>query len=97
MRRGWWCRPCARLAAAENIVAGYRRRIATSDEADDARAEAREAGRLELEMRLAGIEAERTAVRDMLSSGAINDHTARALFTEITLTEALLQGRQERK
>ncbi|ESZ57734.1 Na+/H+ antiporter [Mesorhizobium sp. C120A] len=89
--------PGARLAAAENIVAGYRRRIATSDEADDARAEAREAGRLELEMRLAGIEAERIAVRDMLSSGAINDHTARALFTEITLTEALLQGRQERK
>lgn len=89
--------PGARLAAAENIVAGYRRRIATSDEADDARAEAREAGRLELEMRLAGIEAERTAVRDMFRSGAINDHTARSLFTEITLTEALLQGRQERK
>ena len=89
--------PGARLAAAENIVAGYRRRIATSDEADEARAEAREAGRLELEMRLAGIEAERTAVRDMFRSGEINDHTARALFTEITLTEALLQGRQERK
>jgi uncharacterized protein YndB with AHSA1/START domain len=65
--------------------------------ADDARAEAREAGRLELEMRLAGIEAERIAVRDMFRSGAINDHTARALFTEITLTEALLKGRQERK
>ncbi|CAN7460659.1 hypothetical protein [Mesorhizobium caraganae] len=48
-------------------------------------------------MRLAGIEAERTAVRDMFRSGAINDHTARSLFTEITLTEALLQGRQERK
>ncbi|MER9913200.1 hypothetical protein NKJ71_21480 [Mesorhizobium sp. M0050] len=48
-------------------------------------------------MRPAGIEAERIAVRDMLSSGAINDHTARALSTEITLTEALLQGRQERK
>ena len=48
-------------------------------------------------MRLAGIETERTAVRDMFHSGAINDHTARSLFTEITLTEALLQGRQERK
>ncbi|TRC92236.1 Na+/H+ antiporter [Mesorhizobium sp. WSM4303] len=89
--------PGIRLAAAENIVAGYRRRIATSDEADEARTQAREAGRLELEMRLAGIEAERTAVRDMFRSGAINDHTARALFTEITLTEALLRGRQERK
>jgi len=89
--------PGARLAAADNIVAGYRRRIAASDEADDARAEAREAGRLELEMRLAGIEAERTAVRDMLRSGEINDHAARALFTEITLTEALLKGREERK
>ena len=89
--------PGARLVAAESIVAGYRRRIATSDEADEARAEAREAGRVELEMRLAGIEAERTAVRDMLRRGEINDHTARALFTEITLTEALLRGRQARK
>ena len=89
--------PSARLVAGENIVAGYRRRIATSDEADEARAEAREAGRVELEMRLAGIEAERTAVRAMLQRGEINDHTARALFTEITLTEALLNGRQQRK
>ncbi len=47
-------------------------------------------------MRLAGIEAERT-VRDMFRSGVVNDHTARSLFTEVTLTEALLQGRQERK
>ncbi|UVK44893.1 Na+/H+ antiporter [Mesorhizobium sp. AR07] len=89
--------PGARLAAADNIVAGYRRRIAASDEADEARAEAREAGRLELEMRLAGIEAERTAVRDMFRSGQINDHTSQALFTEITLTEALLKGRKARK
>ena len=89
--------PGARLAAADNIVAGYRRRIAASDEADEARAKAREAGRLELELRLAGIEAERGAVRAMLRSGQINDHAARALFTEITLTEALLKGRQDRK
>ncbi|MFD1982676.1 Na+/H+ antiporter [Mesorhizobium newzealandense] len=89
--------PGARLAAADNIVAGYRRRIAASDEADEARAAAREAGRLELELRLAGIEAERRAVRAMLRSGEINDHAARALFTEITLTEALLKGRQARK
>ncbi|CAN7535555.1 Na+/H+ antiporter [Mesorhizobium amorphae] len=87
----------ARLAVADSIVAGYRRRIAASDEADEARAEAREAGRLELELRFAAIEAERTAVRAMLRSGEINDHTAQALFAEITLTEALLKGRQERK
>ncbi|GLS40609.1 Na+/H+ antiporter [Mesorhizobium tianshanense] len=87
----------ARLAIADSIVAGYRRRIAASDEADEARAEAREAGRLELELRLAGIEAERTAVRAMFRSREINDHTMRALFTEITLTEALLKGRQARK
>ncbi|RUU23912.1 Na+/H+ antiporter, partial [Mesorhizobium sp. M6A.T.Ca.TU.002.02.2.1] len=60
--------PGARLAAADSIVAGYRRRIAASDEADEARTEAREAGRLELEMRLAGIEAERAAVRAMFRS-----------------------------
>ncbi|AZN99334.1 Na+/H+ antiporter [Mesorhizobium sp. M9A.F.Ca.ET.002.03.1.2] len=87
----------ARLAIADSIVAGYRRRIAASDEADEARAEAREAGRLELELRLAGIEAERAAVRAMFRSREINDHTMRALFTEITLTEALLKGRQTRK
>lgn len=86
--------PGARLAAADGIVATYRRRIAASDGADEARGEAREAGRLELELRLAGIEAERGAVRAMLRSGEINDHAARALFTEITLTEALLKGRQ---
>ncbi|MER9666453.1 Na+/H+ antiporter [Mesorhizobium sp. M0203] len=89
--------PGARLAAADSIVAGYRRRIAASDEADEARAEAREAGRLELELRLAGIEAERAAVRAMFRSGQINDHTMQELFTEITLTEALLKGRQARK
>ncbi|WP_136622069.1 MULTISPECIES: Na+/H+ antiporter [Mesorhizobium] len=89
--------PGIRLAAAENIVAGYRRRIAASDEADEARAEAREAGRLELELRFAGIEAEREAVRAMFRRGEINDHTSQALFTEITLTEALLKGRKARK
>jgi Na+/H+ antiporter len=89
--------PGARLAAADNIVAGYRRRIAASDEADEARAEAREAGRLELELRFAGIEAEREAVRAMFRRGEINDHTSQALFTEITLTEALLRGRKARK
>ena len=44
-----------------------------------------------------GIAAERDALRAMLRRGEINDHTARALFTEITLTEALLNGRQTRK
>ncbi|WP_256750774.1 Na+/H+ antiporter [Mesorhizobium sp. Mes31] len=87
----------ARLAVADSIVAGYRRRIAASDEADEARAEAREAGKLELELRIAGIEAERTAVRAMFRSREINDHTMRALFSEITLTEALLKGREKRK
>ncbi|TJW17622.1 MAG: Na+/H+ antiporter [Mesorhizobium sp.] len=89
--------PGARLAAADSIVAGYRRRIAASDEADEGRAEAREAGRLELELRLAGIEAERTAVRAMFRRREINDHTMRALLTEITLSEALLTGRRARK
>jgi Na+/H+ antiporter len=89
--------PGARLAAANGIVAAYRRRIAASDEADEARAEVREAGRLELDLRLAGIGVEREAVSTMLRHGEINDHTARALFTEITLTEALLRGRQTRQ
>ncbi|MCA0012810.1 Na+/H+ antiporter [Mesorhizobium sp. B292B1B] len=87
----------ARLAVADSIVAGYRRRIAASDEADEARAEAREASRLELELRAAGIEAERAALRAMFLSREINDHTMRALFSEITLTEALLKQRRDRK
>ncbi|RWE00227.1 Na+/H+ antiporter [Mesorhizobium sp.] len=87
----------ARLAVADSIVAGYRRRIAASDEAEEARAEAREAGRLELDLRHAGIEAERAAVRAMFRSREINDHTMRALLSEITLTEALLKSRQDRK
>ncbi|TPL46163.1 Na+/H+ antiporter [Mesorhizobium sp. B2-4-4] len=87
----------ARLAVADSIVAGYRRRIAASDEADEARAEAREASRLELELRAAGIEAERAALRAMFLSRKINDHTMRALFSEITLTEALLKQRRDRK
>ena len=89
--------PGARLATANGIVAAYQRRIAASDEANEARAEVREAGRLELDLRLAGIGAEREAVSTMLRRREINDHTARALFTEITLTEALLKGRQTRK
>ncbi|AZO30186.1 MULTISPECIES: Na+/H+ antiporter [unclassified Mesorhizobium] len=87
----------ARLAVADSIVAGYRRRIAASDEAEEARAEAREAGRLELDLRHAGIEAERAAVRAMFRSREINDHTMRALLSEITLTEALFKSRQDRK
>ncbi|TIT62290.1 MAG: Na+/H+ antiporter, partial [Mesorhizobium sp.] len=63
----------------------------------EARAEAREAGRLELELRAAGIEAERSALRDMFRSQEINDHTMRALFSEITLTETLLKQRRDRK
>jgi CPA1 family monovalent cation:H+ antiporter len=89
--------PGVRLATANGIVAAYRRRVAASDEADEARAEAREAGRLEFDLRLAGIGAERDALRAMLRRGEINDHTARTLFTEITLIEALLKGQQARK
>ncbi|RWE47241.1 Na+/H+ antiporter [Mesorhizobium sp.] len=87
----------ARLAVADSIVAGYRRRIAASAEAAEARAEAREAGRLELELRAAGIEAERSALRGMFRCQEINDYTMRALFSEITLTEALLKQRRDRK
>jgi Na+/H+ antiporter len=87
----------ARVAAAESLIAGYRRRIAASDDAEGLRAQARDSGKIERDMRLAGIDAERRALRDMLRRGEINDHTMQALFAEITLTEALLKGRQARK
>ena len=83
----------ARLAIAESVVSIYRRRIALSDDGDEARADARESGRLELELRLAGMEAERAELQKMFRRGDINDHTARKLYTEITFSEAVLKGR----
>ncbi|MGX8007877.1 Na+/H+ antiporter [Mesorhizobium sp. ORM8.1] len=85
----------ARLAIAESVVSIYRRRIALSDDGDEARADARDSGRLEVELRLAGIEAERTELQKMLRRGDINDHTARKLFTEVTFSEAVLKGRAQ--
>ncbi|MEO5755403.1 MAG: Na+/H+ antiporter [Mesorhizobium sp.] len=82
-----------RLAIAESVVSIYRRRIALSDDGEEARADARDTGRLEIELRIAGIEAERTELQKMLRRGDINDHTARKLFTEITFSEAVLKGR----
>ncbi len=82
-----------RLAIAESVVSIYRRRLALSDDGDEARAVARDTGRLEVELRIAGIEAERAELQKMLRRGDINDHTARKLFTEITFSEAVLKGR----
>jgi CPA1 family monovalent cation:H+ antiporter len=82
-----------RLAIAESVVSIYRRRIALSDIGDEASADARDSGRLEAELRIAGIEAERAELQKMLRRGDINDHTARKLFTEIAFSEAVLRGR----
>lgn len=87
----------ARLAMAESVVSTYRHRIAISDDGDEARAEARDSGRLERELRLAGMDAERAELQAMFRSGDINDHTARKLFTEITYSEAILKGREPRE
>ncbi|RUX33392.1 hypothetical protein EOA23_06835 [Mesorhizobium sp. M2A.F.Ca.ET.042.01.1.1] len=59
-------------------------------------AEARDSGRIEIEFRLVGIEAERAELQAMLRRGDINDHTARKLLTEITFSEAILKGREPR-
>ncbi|RWG93215.1 hypothetical protein, partial [Mesorhizobium sp.] len=45
-------------SASVKVISESSARIAASDEAEEARAEARESGRLELELRHAGIEAE---------------------------------------
>ena len=82
-----------RLAIAESVVSIYRRRIALSDDGDEASADARDSGRLEAELRIAAIEAERMELQKMLRRGDINDHTARKLFTEIAFSEAVLRGR----
>lgn len=87
----------ARLAIVESVVSIYRRRIALSDDGDEAHAELRDSGRLELELRLAGMEAERAELQAMFRRGDINDHTARKLFTEITFSEVLLKGREARQ
>jgi len=86
----------ARLAVAEGVVSTYRRRIALSDDGDMSHAELRDSGRLELELRLAGMEAERAELQAMFRRGDINDQTARKLFTEITFSEVLLRGREAR-
>jgi CPA1 family monovalent cation:H+ antiporter len=85
-----------KLAIAESVASIYRRRVSLSDGADEARTEARESSRVELEVRLAGIEAERAELQAMLRRGEINDRTARKLLTEITFSEAILRGREPR-
>lgn len=66
-----------KLAIAESVVSIYRRRISLSDGAEEARAEARETGRIEVELRLAGIEAERAELRPCCA-GALSTTTRRA-------------------
>jgi len=79
-----------RQAAAESLIATYRRRITAFDEGEGIRQEAQAMQRVEREMRQAAIGAERDALRTLLLAGDINDQTALALFNEINMAEALM-------
>ncbi|WP_315919731.1 Na+/H+ antiporter [Mesorhizobium sp. SP-1A] len=86
-----------RSAAAQSIIAGYRSRIATCDEADDVRKQARQSAEVETRLRLAAIKVEHEVLRQMLKRREINDRTMRRLQGELTLSEALLRDRKSHR
>jgi CPA1 family monovalent cation:H+ antiporter len=82
----------ARQAAARYIIPIYRHRV-IADEADDS------VGALLrpalLDMRVAALEAERTALAKLFKERKINDTTLRAISGELTLSQALSQARRK--
>ena len=82
----------ARQAAARYIIPIYRHRV-IADEADDS------AGVLLRpvlqDMRVAALEAERTALARLFKERKINDTTLRAIGGELTLSQALSQARRK--
>ncbi|WP_295853400.1 Na+/H+ antiporter [uncultured Xylophilus sp.] len=92
-----------REESSGRVARGYRRRIETlEDDTDDGAegaAEERAARRrghvIELELRLAGLHAERGALYRLRRAHRINDDTLRALVQEVDLSEVSLRQRLE--
>ncbi|NIF73261.1 MULTISPECIES: Na+/H+ antiporter [Burkholderia] len=87
---------CADLTA--RVMDLYRRRLVSLDEADDAatlRAEAKQAEKMELQMKIAAVRAERAALYRMRAEQKINDETLGKLMREVDLSETALSTRKK--
>ncbi|XDJ36043.1 MAG: Na+/H+ antiporter [Burkholderia sp.] len=87
---------CADLTA--RVMDLYRRRLVSLDEADDAatlRAEAKQAEKMELQMKIAAVRAERAALYRMRAEQKINDETLGKLMREVDLSETALATRKK--
>ncbi|WP_420958163.1 Na+/H+ antiporter [Burkholderia gladioli] len=87
---------CADLTA--RVMDLYRRRLVSLDDADDAatlRAEAKQAEKMELQMKIAAVRAERAALYRMRAEQKINDETLGKLMREVNLSETALSTRKK--
>ena len=82
----------ARQAAARYIIPIYRHRV-IADEADDSVGALLRSALLD--MRVAALEAERTALAKLFKERKINDTTLRTISGELTLSQALSQARRK--
>jgi CPA1 family monovalent cation:H+ antiporter len=80
-----------RSAVAERMIANYRLRLAAVEEGNASSETAREASRIERELRLAAIAAERETLRAMFDQRKIGDETINRLAQDLALTEAMLR------
>lgn len=80
-----------RADVTAQMIANYRMRIAAAKTEGTESEEARATSRIERELRLAAITAEREALRSLLNARKINDETLRELMQELALTETMLR------
>ena len=78
-------------AVADRMIATYRQRVAAAEDGNTAQEEARAASRIEQELRLAAIAAEREALRELFKARKINDEVVNQIMSELALTEATLR------
>lgn len=80
-----------RADVTARMIANYRMRIAAAKMEGTESEEARAASRIERELRLAAITAERETLRSLFNARKVNDETLRELMQELALTEAMLR------
>ncbi|KVN36182.1 sodium:proton antiporter [Burkholderia pyrrocinia] len=85
---------CADIAA--RVMEQYRRRLAALSDGDKTpRAEAKQSERMELQMRIAAVRAERSMLYKMRGDHKISDETLSKLLREIDLSETALSTRKK--
>ncbi|KAF1028472.1 MAG: Sodium, potassium, lithium and rubidium/H(+) antiporter [Burkholderia plantarii] len=87
---------CADITA--RVMDLYRRRLVSLDGGDDAaslRAEAKQAERMELQMKISAVRAERAALYRLRAEQKINDETLGKLMREVDLSETALTTRKK--